>query len=49
MDPAKDEDFLYWVVDQVKALARDPKFMADFKKWQTEREGKDSSSLCSSG
>lgn len=38
MDPAKDEAFLYWIVDQVKELARDPKFLAEFEAWQKERE-----------
>lgn len=38
MDPAKDEVFLYWIIDQVKELARDPQFMRDFEKWQRERE-----------
>ncbi len=39
-DPAKDPVFLWWVVDQVKILARDPQFMRDYEKWQAERAKK---------
>lgn len=40
MDPAKDEVFLYWIIDQVKALSKDPQFMRDFEAWQRERAAK---------
>ena len=37
MDPAKNEVFLWWVVESVKALARDPQFIRDFEEWQKAR------------
>ena len=38
MDPAKNYVFLWWVVDQVKTLAKDPQFQKDFEAWQRQRE-----------
>lgn len=43
MDPARDEVFLWWIVDRVKELARDPQFIRDFEEWQKQREEKDPS------
>ena len=40
MDPAQDKVFLWWIIDQVKDLARDPKFMEEFEAWQKERAKK---------
>lgn len=43
VDPARDEVFLWWIVDRVKELARDPQFIRDFEEWQKQREEKDPS------
>lgn len=40
MDPAQDKVFLWWIIDQVKVLARDPQFQKDFEEWQRERAAK---------
>ena len=40
MDPAKDPVFLWWIIDQVKELARDPQFQKDFEEWQKARAEK---------
>ena len=42
MDPAKNYVFLWWVVDQVKTLAKDPQFQKDYAEWQRQREEKNS-------
>lgn len=41
MDPAKNYVFLWWVVDQVKTLAKDPQFQKDFEEWQKKSGLKD--------
>lgn len=40
MDPAADKVFLYWIVDQVTELARDPAWMKEFQAWQRDRAAK---------
>ena len=37
MDPAKDEVFLYWIIDRVKALSQDPQWMKEYEEWKRER------------
>ena len=38
VDPAKDVVFLWWIVDSVKELAKDPQFIREYEEWQRARE-----------
>ena len=39
-DPARNLIFLWWVLDCVEELSRDPKFIEEYKAWQKERAAK---------